>query len=829
MVLICFAILFGARHISPREKHRGLVVAMAFESLVKLIALLTVGLFAVFGVFSGPGALGRWLTEHPQAVRSLYEPMHQGPWSTLLFLAFAAAFLLPRQFHMAFTENAQPRALGTASWAFPLFLLLLNLAIPPVLWAGNHLALQMDADYFVLGITLHQGAPGWLPVLAFIGGVSAASAMVIVTTLALSAMCLNHLLLPASYPDPRVDLYRWLLWSRRLLIAVIILAGYAFYALLQRTQGLVQLGLISFVAVAQFVPGIVGVLYWRQATHAGFITGLLAGITVWALTLLIPLLNASGVITAGVDLADLSRTSGLGHWELATFWSLVCNGGLFVLVSLLGRQNPKEWEAAHACCTETFTPLRGAVLAASANEFTEALTAMLGRETATREVRQGLLDLGMSAEERRPAELRRLRERIERNLSGLIGPQMAHMIVDQRLVLDAPSGTALADSVRYVEQRLEESRSRLEGLSAALDSLRRYHRQILLDLPLGVCVVGPDQTVLIWNLVIELMTGLPSAQTLGSPLATLPQPWGETLSGFARAHDSHIHHMEVRLGARAHWFNLHKATTLDPSLTAREPASRTGLVILLEDLTDLETLEAELAHSDRLASVGRLAAGVAHEIGNPLTGIASLAQNLREETRDTAVRETLDEILHQTRRISGIVRALMSFSHSGSVGLQARELSLLPLIEESVRLIRLTHRGKQVECALSCPEDLSLWGDRQRIAQVLVNLLANACDASRPGDHVAISACAEGDSVRIEIRDQGAGIPAEIRDAVLDPFFTTKPPGEGTGLGLPMAYKIIDEHGGSLEIDSEPGLGTRVSIRLPRHSRQTTDEQAAHH
>lgn len=178
---------------------------------------------------------------------------------------------------MTFTENLSMRSLATASWAFPLFLLLLNLSIPPILWAGDYLQLDMDADYYVLGITLSKG-PAWLPILAFIGGVSAASAMVIVSTLALSSMCLNHLLLPASYPDPKVDLYRWLLWGRRLLIGLIIFAGYIFYEVLEHNQGLVQLGLISFVAVAQFLPGIIGLLYWRRATREDLSSGCLAAL-----------------------------------------------------------------------------------------------------------------------------------------------------------------------------------------------------------------------------------------------------------------------------------------------------------------------------------------------------------------------------------------------------------------------------------------------------------------------------------------------------------------------------------------------------------------------
>jgi len=827
-ILILFAILFGARHIAPRERHRGLVVAIAFESLVKLIALLTVGLFAVFGVFSGPGDLNLWLAEHPQAIEALYEPVREGPWVTLLFLAFAAAFLLPRQFHMAFTENADPSALGTASWGFPLFLLLLNLAVPPILWAGSHLALDMSADYYVLGITLHQSPP-WLPVLAFLGGVSAASAMVIVSTLALSAMSLNHLLLPASYPDPRLDLYSWLLWGRRLLITVIILAGYAFYDLVVHNQGLVQLGLISFVAVVQFLPGILGVLYWPRANRIGFIAGLLGGMLVWGLTLLAPLLASSGFIPTGPDLSALAGESGLDHWGPATFWSLTVNGGLFVALSLFTCQSPAEQDAAKACRTEAFNPPTGVVSARATREFTDALAEIIGARTAEREVQQALGDLGMSESETRPSELRRLRERIERNLSGLIGPQMSHMIVNRRLVLDAHSKTALADSMRYIEDRLEDSHSRLQGLSAALDNLRRYHRQILLDLPLGVCTIDPEQTVLTWNLAMEVMTGLDTPSTLGRRLAALPAPWGETLAGFALSQDQHVHHMELRLGPRLHWFNFHKADTFDPMLPAEESISRTGTVILLEDLTSLENLEAELAHTDRLASVGRLAAGVAHEIGNPVTGIASLAQNLREETEDTQVRDTLDEILGQTRRISGIVRSLMGFSHSGMVSGERREFDLLPVIEDAMRLVRLTREAKRVDCSLSCPGGLKVFGDRQRIAQVLVNLFTNACDASKQGDRVEIIALAEASGVRIEVLDQGEGIPEEIRDEVLVPFFTTKQPGEGTGLGLPLAYRIIEEHDGSLEIDSQPGVGTRVVIRLPDRRGRLDNEQDTDH
>ena len=804
--LTLFAILFGARHISPREKHQGLVVAIAFESLVKLVALLAVGGFALFGVMDGPGGLGRWLNAHPEALERLYAPVREGPWGTLMLLSFAAAFLLPRQFHMIFTEGMDDRHLQTAAWGLPLYLLLLNLAIPPVLWAGQALGLTLDPDYFVLGVTLGH-APDGLALLAFIGGVSAASAMVIVSTLALSAMCLNHLLLPASYPDPALDLYRWLLWGRRMLIALIIFAGFGFYALLRHRQGLVQLGLISFVAVAQFLPGIVGVLWWRRATRTGFLGGLAGGIGVWAVTLLWPLLATSGLARHAPDVAAWEAALGWDHWTFATFWSLCLNGLLFVGLSLATRPDPGERQAALACCSDPWPPLAGTVSARSPREFQQDLGAVLGEATAGREVDLALRDLGLTPDETRPAQLRRLRERIERNLSGLIGPQLAHVIVSRRLRLEPGQEGALADSMRFLEERLERSRDRLRGLSADLDRLRRYHRRILQELPLGVCALDDEGRVLIWNGVLARLSGISPADAGGRALEDLAAPWGGLLGGFLRSGQHHAHHLRVELDARPRWFNLHQARVADPD------AALGGQVILAEDITDLENLEAEIAHSDRLASIGRLAAGVAHEIGNPVTAIASLAQNLREETTEEAAVRASEAILHQTRRITAIVRALTGFSRGGES--RPRRVPLQQVVAEALDLVRLTPRGKRLEILQHVPPGLTVTADRQALAQMLVNLLTNACDASPADGRVEIMAWEEAGQVQIEVLDQGPGIAPERQSLVFEPFYTTKPAGEGTGLGLAMVYRIVEAHGGDIRIDSEVGTGTRFLVRLP--------------
>ncbi|MCB1788557.1 MAG: PAS domain S-box protein [Gammaproteobacteria bacterium] len=825
--LILFGVLFGARHISPREKHRGLVVAIAFESLIKLVVLLLIGGYALLAVFDGPVGLDTWLQHHPEALEALYRPVHESPWNALIFLSFAAAFLLPRQFHMLFTENLDPRGLRTVTWAMPAFLLLLNISIPVILWAGQRLQLGINPDYYVLGITLAQG-PTWLSLLAFIGGLSAASAMVIVTSIALASMSLNHLLLPASYPDPAMNLYRWILWGRRLLIGLIIMAGYGFYAGLKHSQGLVELGLISFVAVAQFLPGVGGLLYWRRATRAGFIVGLLGGVSVWSVLLLAPLLHGSGILITDMGVPALVASSGMNKWAFATFATLTVNGGLFVLVSMITRQSSGEMEAARACCADFTVPLAGVVAAGSPTEFRSLLAGTLGKDMADREVDQALADLGMRTNERRIPELRRLRERIERNLSGLLGPQLAHIIVNRRLELDPEAKTALADSMRYVEDRLETSRSQLQGLSVELDNLRRLHRQILQDLPLGVCATDNQGKIVLWNLALETMTGVAARQLIGTPLNKLPRPWDGLLAGFARTAEDHTYRMELAVSGRPRWYNLHKAAYADPVIEGAGP-SRPGMVMLIEDLTDLGNLEAELAHNDRLASVGRLAAGVAHEIGNPVTGIASLAQNLRHEEDPQVVGQSIEEIIAQTRRISDILRALKGFSRGSRHLLQRETFALHEAVDDAVHLLRLTHKHDGIRFEASCPDDIVLTGNRQQLSQVLVNLLSNAADASRTGDRVDLLArCAAGEAV-IEVMDQGQGIPEELRETIFEPFYTTKPTGQGTGLGLSLAYKIIEDHNGTLTIDSQAGFGTRVVVSLPLHEVEQPYEPLAHH
>ena len=686
LTLILFAILFGARHSSAREKHEGLVVAIAFESIVKLFALLSVGLFALFSIFDGFSGLQQWLLAHPDKKQELLAPVMDGSWNSLIFLSFCAALFLPRQFHMGISENFNQRSLWTASWVFPFLLLLLNLPIPVILWAGQYLPTTTSADFYVLGITLHSGT-ALLPLFTFIGGLSAASAMMIVTTLALANMIMNHFVLPLTFPrklSHKTNIYRHLLQGKRILIAIIIMAGFGFDLLLSKHQGLAQLGLISFVAVAQFLPGTTGLLYWRRANRLGFLSGLLAGSIVWVYALILPLLvNAQFIsstiyntIPAFSSLVDISDS-----WGAVTFASLSANFILFIIVSLLTRASKAEDENASNCCAMTLTPPKGFMLLRSVLHIQEQLALLLGENMSALEVKKALKDLSMSRHDTNPVHLRQLRERIERNLSGLIGPILAKVVVNEKLALDTDSRDFFAKSFRYMENRLEDSKTRLEGVAGELDDMRRYHRQVLQDLPLGVCSIGISGEVINWNRAIEKLSGIPAEIILGEPIQTLPSPLGELFYSFIQGEEQQLRKIQVHLNNNLRIFNLHKsflisafgASPLNTRISSdkkNEMSYTEGVVLLVEDLSDLQELENRLVHSERLASIGRLAAGVAHEIGNPVTGIASVTQNLIAEDDAEYLQQhltqQLEEVLNQTRRISTIIQSLSSFSRSGN-------------------------------------------------------------------------------------------------------------------------------------------------------------------
>jgi len=362
LLLAVFAILFGTRHLDATERHEGLVAAIAFESLIKLIAFLAAGIFVTFGIYRGLEDLFARAQEIPSLKEVFTLDAQAGDyfgWTLHVMLSMAAVIFLPRQFQVTVVENVNEDHLGQAIWLFPLYLLAINLFVLPIAFGGvMQFGGGVDADTFVLTLPMASQQEA-LSLLVFIGGMSAATGMVIVETVALSTMICNDLVmpvilrLPIGRMAPRQDLSTFVLAVRRVGIVMVLLLAYAYFHFIGEAYSLVSIGLISFAAVAQFAPAIVGGIFWKRATRSGAISGLAAGFLVWAYTLVLPSMERVGILderllTEGpLGLAllkpyQLFGLTGLDPIAHAVFWSLLANSFLYIGVSLYSRQSALE-------------------------------------------------------------------------------------------------------------------------------------------------------------------------------------------------------------------------------------------------------------------------------------------------------------------------------------------------------------------------------------------------------------------------------------------------------------------------------------------------------
>jgi Na+/proline symporter/nitrogen-specific signal transduction histidine kinase len=474
LVLAAFTVAFGTRHIDGTERHEGLVAAIAAESVVKLLAFVAVGVFVTWGLFAGPGELFARALAEPALARVLRPEVAipaPGAWFALMLLAMFSVILLPRQFQVMVVENVDERHVRRAAWAFPAYLLAINLFVLPIACGGllffNGSA---DPEAFVLSLPLAGGAP-WLALLAFIGGLSAATGMVVVEATAVSTMVCNDLVLPALLRLPRWrtrELGPVLLAMRRATIVGLLALSWLYFRIAGEAYALVSIGLISFAAVAQFAPALLGGMFWKGGTRNGALAGLGAGAVLWAWTLLLPSIARSGWLDAGfvehgpwgwawLKPESLFGLQGLDNLTHALFWSLLANAGLYAVVSLA--RPPRAAEAGQALrFVDVFERAADERVFWRGRARVADLAALLGRFLGAEKVQA--LFAGAPAE----ADPR-LVQRAEAQLAGAIGSASARAMVasvvqEEKLGLD--------DVLRIVEEA-----SALRQLNEQLQALDR--------------------------------------------------------------------------------------------------------------------------------------------------------------------------------------------------------------------------------------------------------------------------------------------------------------------------------------------------------------------
>ncbi|MDT3679775.1 MAG: sensor histidine kinase [Burkholderiaceae bacterium] len=510
LVLAGFTMIFGTRHLDATERHEGLVAAIAVESVVKLVAFLAVGAFVSWSLFDGPGQIFERSLADP-AIGALLAgdasaPFAYDQWFALMLLAMLSVILLPRQFQVIVIENVDERHLRRASWAFPLYLLLINLFVLPIALGGllHFRGAVANPETFVLSLPMSAGAHG-LALLAFVGGLSAATGMVIVEAIAVATMLSNDLVMPLLLRTRRFglraarDLTGLLLGIRRVAILALLLLGYLYFRLAGEAYALVSIGLISFAAVAQFAPALFGGIYWKGGTRDGALAGLAAGFALWVYTLMLPSIARSGWLGAGLSgfvrdgpfgigwlrpeqLFGMTRLDGLTH---ALFWSLLVNAGLYVVVSLARRPSAREASQAMLFVdVPAHAHPAGAGDAAYAPVFwrgrarvadLRALAArFLGREAAERLLADYAARTGAVAVEAIPADAR-LVQFVESQLAGAIGSASARVMVAS-VVEEEP--LAVSDVARIVDEATQ-LRAHSRELERVGDELRAANEQLM--------------------------------------------------------------------------------------------------------------------------------------------------------------------------------------------------------------------------------------------------------------------------------------------------------------------------------------------------------------
>ena len=806
--LLIASLVLGYLWFGLDSSNRSLSLAMplSIAGAFVLLAMITTMLVIVYHVFGNFQAMNNQVVSQQlfhKTIRIEHVPA--------LVAAFLCTSIVMPQLYRVRSYLPNEKTLNLTAWLFPLLLLLGSLPMLPLLWSGFELKAEIPLQMYGPALAILIDKP-WLAVLTACGALMAVTSGLAMLTSTLAQPIVNYLVMPKNPSFITMPLRQWLSRNYRLSCMALLVFFLILFAF-SRTRSITDLVLVSFAGLAQFTPAVLATFYFQSMNRTGVICGLFAGLVLWLTGLFLPLFFGPWQLT--LPWLESAMQMGIANWSSLFYEALFLNITVSTVVSIFTRKDKLQSFFARECQVDTIPqPIRMELSQSHIEDFNQGLNEIFDPATSEQIITKLLTKLDLSKSESRPQLLRLFRFQLARELNSLIGTHGSFTIVNR--IAPVVTYRPVHNNFVAFETILDAASPQLSGVSAELNKLRIYHRDTLQSLPVGLCAFDESGEIVTWNQALESFTGIPQRQCLGALIKQLPDPWARVFCDFLESGQTTDIAINVRINDMDHWCSLHRTRMQSGT------GDSNSEIILLEDVTDAVVMNRGLVHADRLASVGRLAAGVAHEIGNPVTGITCLAQDILAAEEEDDVPEYARMILQQTQRITDIVRSLTSFSRSGDNTFIL--FSLADSLKEAVTLVELDNR-KDIKFQQQVDPALQINGDPHQITQVFLNLLNNAYDACDENGSVSITAERMEQTIVLRVMDNGMGIPQSIRDLVFEPFFTTKDIGQGTGLGLSLVNDIITLHKGSINIE-DCESGNCMRIELPA---AFTSESAAVH
>ncbi|MEW7858298.1 NahK/ErcS family hybrid sensor histidine kinase/response regulator [Pseudomonas chlororaphis] len=848
LILALFTIVFGTRNLDATEHHRGMVLAIAFESLVKLLAFLAVGAFVTYGLYDGFDDLFSQAMLAPRLEQYWEETINWPSMVVQTGVAMMAIICLPRQFHVTVVENIEPQDLRLAKWVFPAYLALAALFVVPIALAGQMLLpSSVLPDSFVISLPLAQAHPA-LAVLAFIGGASAATGMVIVASVALSTMVSNDMLLPwllrrQSAERPFEVFRHWMLSVRRVSIVVILLLAYVSYRLLGSTASLATIGQIAFAAVTQLAPAMLGALYWKQANRRGVFAGLAAGTFLWFYTLVLPIAAHS----LGWSLSSFPGLAWLHGNPLnlpitpltqGVVLSLAGNFTLFAWVSVLSRTRVSEhWQAGRFIGQEiSGRPSARSMLSVQIDDLLKLAARFVGEERARQSFIRFAYRQGKGFNPNQNADGEWIAH-TERLLAGVLGASSTRAVVKAAI---EGREMQLEDVVRIADEASEVLQFNRALLQGAIENISQ-----------GISVVDQSLRLVAWNRrYLELFNYPDGLISVGRPIADIIRHNAERgLCGPGEA--------EVHVARRLHWMRQGRAHTserLFPNGRVIElignPMPGGGFVMSFTDITpfreaeqalteanegleqrvaertqELSQLNAALTEAKGTAEAAnqsktRFLAAVSHDLMQPLNAarLFSAALSHQDDGLSAEAQQLVQHLDSSLRSAEDLISDLLDISRleNGKINPERKPFVLNELFDTLGAEFKVLAQEQGLKFRLRGSR-LRVDSDIKLLRRVLQNFLTNAFRYAK--GPVLLGVRRRGNQLCLEVWDRGPGIPLDKQQVIFEEFkrldsHQTRAE-KGLGLGLAIADGLCRVLGHGLQVRSWPGKGSVFNVSVP--------------